>query len=93
MFSESYEVHVPYGKSVSEKINDLEKYRIVAYYDNLKIIFNVNNWRIESIYPKDYNKRSDIVFLKKKVIDFLKSSIRRKLIKKLKYRRLGHNIV
>ncbi len=92
VFSESYGVHIPYGRSVSDKINDLEKYRIAVYYDNLKMIFNVSDWCIESIYPEDY-KRSDIVFLKKKVIDFLKSAIRRKLIKKLKYRRLGHNIV
>lgn len=86
IFSESYGVHQNVGKLTNEKerknVEQLEKYRIASYHDNFKGIFNVEDWKFESIIScnPDIEITEDIIKrMKKSVLKFLKMSTAPKL--------------
>jgi len=80
VFAESHGVHVPIRKfsdPQEEKIFCfLNKYRIAMYYRDLKVIFNVNDWKIEKIFSYKqkveniHNKELDVI--KAYILNFIR---------------------
>ncbi len=100
VFSESYGIHrrvswlndskslASNGKTeemeIIKKITHLEKYRIAIYYKNSKVIFNVSDWKIESISSfsdKIIDEKALIYEVKKHVMNFIKTSTVRSLVR------------
>ncbi|WP_457754608.1 sulfatase-like hydrolase/transferase [Thermococcus sp.] len=90
VFSESYGIQdpiSPLNKYETENLNLLEKYRIATYYQGIKAVFNITNWKFESIYstnPEALIEEDMLKQIKKGVINFLKSALIPRTIKGLK---------
>ena len=82
VFSEVYGTHINYSnmklsREELERLKKLEKYRIAVYYNNLKGIFNIPEWRFEVVSSGDSSIEvsNDVVNqMKKEVIRFLKTA-------------------
>jgi len=88
-FAECYGIQHSIFNLLSEKerknIECLEKYRIAIYYNNFKGIFNITDWRFESIKACDPNvevTRDAINDIKKYLMKFIKVAYPTKNIRK-----------
>ncbi|WP_457751202.1 sulfatase-like hydrolase/transferase [Thermococcus sp.] len=88
-FSETYGIQdrVPAKKYKNYEIHNLsllEKYRVAVYYKGAKGIFNVSDWKFETISVHSSTTSLEDIQpqLKKKVLQFLKSTSRLKQLKK-----------
>ena len=82
VFSESYGVHVEVNTSTLSREElktylNFEKYRIAVYYRNFKGIFNVTDWKFESVSSNDSETEVDgevVKILKNEIVRFLKTA-------------------
>lgn len=89
-FSETYGIHdrIPIEKYRSDEeiknISFLEKYRIAIYYNGAKGVFNVSDWKFESISLHSPTTSLEEVQpqLKKRVLRFLKSTSKLRHLRK-----------
>ncbi|AFK22065.1 sulfatase-like hydrolase/transferase [Pyrococcus sp. ST04] len=88
VFAESYGVHIDIDNISNEierkNIEQLDKYRIAIYYKNFKGIFNVEEWKFESIISYDSKTEIDgnvVKHMKKEVSKFLKTVTITKVLK------------